>query len=68
MRVLRGDDGPRFIRRHRISSNLTVISLDKEAERERLSVTDQIALQDADLRKWMADRVVPATTPNHDHA
>ena len=38
----------------------TVISLDKEAERVRLSVTDQIALQDADLRKWMADRVVPA--------
>ena len=38
----------------------TVISLDKEAERVRLSVTDQIALQDADLRKWMADLVVPA--------
>jgi hypothetical protein len=38
----------------------TVVSLDKEAERERLSVTDQIALRDADLRKWMADLVVPA--------
>ncbi len=37
-----------------------MISLDKEAERVRLSVTDQIALQDADLRKWMADLVVPA--------
>ena len=35
-----------------------VVSLN--AASSDLSVTDQIALQDADLRKWMADRVVPA--------
>jgi hypothetical protein len=35
-----------------------VISLNKEAE--RLSVADTVALQDANLRKWMADQVVPA--------
>ena len=39
-----------------------MINRDKEAERERLSVTDQIALQDADLRKWMADRVCPPSS------
>jgi hypothetical protein len=35
-----------------------VVSLN--AASSDLSVTDQIALQDADLRKWMADRIVPA--------
>jgi hypothetical protein len=35
-----------------------VVSLN--AASSDLSVTDQIALQDADLRKWMADLVVPA--------
>ncbi|HXA23721.1 MAG TPA: hypothetical protein VNW90_15625 [Acetobacteraceae bacterium] len=36
----------------------TVVSLDQEAERERLSVTDQIALRDADLRKSMSDTML----------
>lgn len=35
-----------------------ILSLDSVAEREGLSVADQIALQDADLRQWMARRVV----------
>jgi hypothetical protein len=37
-----------------------VISLDVEAVRVVGSVTDRIALRDADLREWMANRVVPA--------
>jgi hypothetical protein len=37
-----------------------VVSLDREAERQRLSVADQVTLQDASLRGWMANRVVPA--------
>ena len=37
-----------------------VVSLNKEAEREGLSVADQIALQDASLRRSMADRIVRA--------
>ena len=36
------------------------VLLSKAAEQGGISVTDQIALQDADLRKWMVDRVVPA--------
>lgn len=36
------------------------LSLDREAEREGLSVDDQIKKQDADLREWMANRVVPS--------
>ena len=38
----------------------TVLILGKEADREGLSVTDRVTLQDADLRKWMAESVVPA--------
>ncbi len=37
-----------------------VVSLDREAAREGLSVADRVTLQDADLRKWMAESVVPA--------
>jgi hypothetical protein len=37
-----------------ISASGTVISLDKEAERERLSVADHVALQDANLRQRVA--------------
>lgn len=36
----------------------TVVSLDREADRVGLSVADQIALQDADMRRWMARRVM----------
>ncbi len=37
-----------------------VLSLEREADREGLSVADQVALRTQDLREWMADRVVPA--------
>jgi hypothetical protein len=37
-----------------------VISLDKEVDQVGISVADHVALQDANLRKWMVDRVVPA--------
>lgn len=37
-----------------------VVSLDKEAVRERLSVDDEIKLGDAQLRQWMTNRVVRA--------
>jgi hypothetical protein len=43
-----------------LAATAELVSLDKEAEREKLSVADHVALQDADLRKWMADQVVPA--------
>ena len=43
-----------------IAASGTVKSISLNAASSDLSVTDQIALQDADLRKWMADRVVPA--------
>jgi hypothetical protein len=36
------------------------LGLEKEAERVGLNVADTVALQDANLRKWMADQVVPA--------
>lgn len=36
-----------------------VVSLDREAQREGLTVSDQIALRDANLREWLANRVVP---------
>ena len=36
------------------------ISLGSEAERVGLSVADQVTLRDADLRKWMAETVMPA--------
>jgi hypothetical protein len=36
------------------------VSLAQEAEREGLSVADRVTLRDADLREWMANRVVPA--------
>lgn len=34
------------------------LSLEKEAERERVSVQDQVLQQDADLRRWTATRIV----------
>jgi hypothetical protein len=37
-----------------------VVSLDREAEREGLSVADQVTLQDARLRERLANLVVPA--------
>jgi hypothetical protein len=37
-----------------------IVSLDREASREGLSVADRVTLQDAGLREWMANRVVPA--------
>ena len=39
--------------------NATVVSLEQEADRERLSVADQVSLRDADLRDWMAKYVMP---------
>jgi hypothetical protein len=39
---------------------LGTVSLNREAERERLSVDDQIKQRDAELREWMANRVVPS--------
>lgn len=40
------------------AAGTVVVSLDSEANRVRLSVSDQIAVQDASLRRWMAVRVV----------
>lgn len=37
-----------------------VVGLEQEAEQDGLSVADRIALQDADLRQWMTNRMVRA--------
>jgi hypothetical protein len=37
-----------------------VIRLNGEAEQDSLSVADRIALQDAELRQWMTNRMVRA--------
>jgi hypothetical protein len=37
-----------------------ILSLDSEVAREGLSVSDQVTLQDAALRDWMAKFVIPA--------
>lgn len=39
---------------------VTEVKLRKEADREGLSVDDQIKQREADLREWMANRIVPA--------
>jgi hypothetical protein len=36
------------------------LELEKEVDRVEISITDQIALRNQDLREWVADRVVPA--------
>jgi len=36
------------------------IRLSHEADREKLSVDDELKRRDADLREWMANRIVPA--------
>jgi hypothetical protein len=37
---------------------VTGISLEREVEREQLSVRDQVLKQDADLRLWVGTRIV----------
>lgn len=39
---------------------VSVVSLNQEAQRDGLTVSEQIALRDATLREWLANRVVPA--------
>ena len=43
-----------------VQATAEVVSLDAEADREGLSIADQVALRTQELREWMADRVVPA--------
>jgi hypothetical protein len=41
-----------------LGATAEIISLDREVERARLTVADEIALQDAVLRRWMARRII----------
>jgi hypothetical protein len=41
-----------------LGATAEVVRLDREADRVGLTVPDQIALQDADLRRWMARRII----------
>lgn len=43
-----------------LSATAEVVGLEQEAEQDGLSVADRIALQDADLRQWMTNRMVRA--------
>jgi hypothetical protein len=54
------ESGPRVTHEPVTIHTTGVVSLDREAEREGLSVADQVTLRDADLRDWMAKVVIPA--------
>jgi hypothetical protein len=43
----------------KLQASGVVVSLAREADRQELSVADQVTLREADLREWMANKVVP---------